>query len=531
MKKKRGDWQRRAAAFCMAVMMSALFGVCLPQTGLQAKAATVTQEPSASDLQNDAAALPNDAATEETPAQEGTAEQQNDAEVLEPEKDPSAAEAPEVKTPVQEGAETQEPGAEKAQESGDAKTQEPEAEKTQKPGAAEQQPEAGDAEAAEVPEGFTKAVDAAAPVYGGITIDGQFGDWAALEKTGKIEGTNDYLWDVACVWDGDYVYLYLMENPNWNDGNISGANIWYNNGNFMLQTERGDKTSLMIQRTELVQAPEGSMIAYANHEYEIAVPVKALNGFKENATHSLTFGVMGDAWVPGLVIVPDIKNISAIDTDDVTQSEKTSISYDYDFTDWDRYPHDTIQYSTAGLSGTDSVAALYSDGGRLFGHVMYYNAYYSWNDIFKYISLAVNEDYDNAMGLTCWGVDDAGNPLNWLAPNNTQVGSYEYHIFGMADGQQGGAWTTDYGRLYMTVSETGQVEAEFVIDLAKVATYYHLEETDLKTIHMQFIRIGNQWVSTAGTSTGPLAGILLCLGAVVAAQVYRRRKHGRVAAA
>lgn len=58
---------------------------------------------------------------------------------------------------------------------------------------------------------------------------------------------------------------------------------------------------------------------------------------------------------------------------------------------------------------------------------------------------------------------------------------------------------------------------------------WNLKQSDMKTFHVNYVRIGPQWISCGGTSTGPILGILLCLAVVVIAQVYRKKRTGRLA--
>ena len=44
--------------------------------------------------------------------------------------------------------------------------------------------------------------------YHGITIDGSVGDWDAVSRTSVDD---KWLKEIACVWDGDYFYIYLKE--------------------------------------------------------------------------------------------------------------------------------------------------------------------------------------------------------------------------------------------------------------------------------------------------------------------------------
>lgn len=56
---------------------------------------------------------------------------------------------------------------------------------------------------------------------------------------------------------------------------------------------------------------------------------------------------------------------------------------------------------------------------------------------------------------------------------------------------------------------------------------WNIKQSDIKTFHVLYVRMGIQWVSCGGTSTGPIVGILLCIGVVIAAQVYRKKRSMR----
>ena len=58
----------------------------------------------------------------------------------------------------------------------------------------------------------------------------------------------------------------------------------------------------------------------------------------------------------------------------------------------------------------------------------------------------------------------------------------------------------------------------------ELAEKFGCDQSSLKTIHAQFGRIGGQWVSCAGTSTGPIVGLALSLGVVVVAYGLKKRR-------
>jgi uncharacterized protein (TIGR04145 family) len=67
---------------------------------------------------------------------------------------------------------------------------------------------------------------------------------------------------------------------------------------------------------------------------------------------------------------------------------------------------------------------------------------------------------------------------------------------------------------------------EFELDLTKVAALSGGDSNDLQQIDVQFSRFGQQWLSTAGASSGPWLGVILCLTVVGCVWAYRSRKTG-----
>ena len=277
---------------------------------------------------------------------------------------------------------------------------------------------------------------------------------------------------------------------------------------------------------------------YSNHEYEIAVPVSSLQGFNDKIT-SLNFGIMTDT-TPIYITQGCVNQSPSIDTDDTTTGTLKKISYDYDFSDWEGYQKTSIGYNTKA----DASGALYSDGDILFGYVDYYGAYY--RDAFNFITLSVNgQNSRNTMYFTLRGVDANGNVQQWKDATNLGPGDYEFYLFDTA--YVGSAsnindpWTYTYGRAYIHVDKTGRAQMEYYIDIPTLvevvnkapeqwgAYDWNLKQSDMKTFHVNYVRIGPQWISCGGTSTGPILGILLCLAVVVIAQVYRKKRTGRLA--
>ena len=65
---------------------------------------------------------------------------------------------------------------------------------------------------------------------------------------------------------------------------------------------------------------------------------------------------------------------------------------------------------------------------------------------------------------------------------------------------------------------------EFIIDLKKVADKLGCDVSDFKQIDAQFGRLGQQWVTTAGASTGAWLGLCICVLITVGVLVYQKKK-------
>lgn len=384
-------------------------------------------------------------------------------------------------------------------------------------------------------------------LYSGIQIDGDFSDWAAIDK---VYDFNTNLTEAAMIWDHDYVYLYLKEGvmspEGWEmyEGNIHAATP-YSNGNFCIETNTGYKSSVIVQGSNSgsVTAKVNDTyvdIAYKKHIYEIAIPVELLKGYNDK-TSSLNLGTMGgwndtpnyimmgvSHWNPDAGTTGGGENQDKDDNNSDLYDKTTYIKYDYDFSDWDDYPHQTIDYSTGGSHGADAEGALYSDGEYLYGHIKYYGGYYP--DIFGFFELAINEKYHRTLMLNARAVDNDGNILWNYNTSDLKPGSYEFHIYG-AETIDGGAWDTDYGVLYIELQKHGRLNAEFRLDQSKIAHYYKCDQTDIKSLDMRFIRIGDKWISCAGTSTGPILGMAISGFAVLGSMWFYNRKKKKGTAA
>ena len=199
-------------------------------------------------------------------------------------------------------------------------------------------------------------------VYNGITIDGDFADWNTIAKTQFID---EALPESAAVWDGDYVYVYLREQGDWEG--TAGTVGPKSNGMYCIETSDGTKTSFIIRKegahliTDRGEIP--LEMSYSNRQYEVQIPVSELNGINKT-TSTLSVAIQGDSYGEtgsGMAyIAQGLVNLNPpFDYDDTTAGQLKQITYDYDFSDWEGYHKTVIEYSSSGKNASDSAAALY----------------------------------------------------------------------------------------------------------------------------------------------------------------------------
>ena len=372
-------------------------------------------------------------------------------------------------------------------------------------------------------------------VYAGIAIDGDFSDWKAVAKTDASCPNSAHpgcLSKVAAAFDGDWFYIYVKDGEG---SNASGAGS-HSNGKFAITSDLGYETDIQFLTAPAINGVDGAQVAYVGSEWEVAIPKDQLPKYQE----SLSFGLyLGEPILTGIVnLQPDSENN--------LENLFAGIIYDGQYEDWEDYGHSTIQYATAGSqeAQVDAKGALYSDGGTVYGHVvttMPQHLQEAGGEFTSAVTLAFNQSpeslsngaYDRNMAFYPRFVTvDAGGNINWDPQlGGLPEGTYEYYI-ASAD-----AWHTSaninnlnemdqmYGRMIMTVGKDGKDEMEFYLELPMVAKKLGVDETALREISAQFGRIGQQWVYTAGTSTGPVAGVAVCIIAVGAALWFQKRKN------
>lgn len=362
------------------------------------------------------------------------------------------------------------------------------------------------------------------PVYNGITIDGDFQDWNAVTKVPGNCPNSEHprcLSSVAMVFDGDYVYIYLESGD-------SSNGFWgssHSNSKYAITTDLGYSLLFTITESDTVSGVDGAVCRHYGNQAEVAIPKSALPEYQQ----SLSFGFY--------LVEPMIKDVVNLVPED-NSGKFDGIVYDGLYGDWTYYPHTTIEYATAGTQENvvDAVGALYSAGNQLFGHVKV-TMQAHMNEQRTLFTEAVTFKFGESGKLVFYPravtVDEAGN-IDWNPQTNgLENGTYEYYLASID------AWHTStnisdlnendrmYGKMVITISDTGR-ECEFYLDLDAIAEKLGCNAEEFKVIKAQFGRIGQQWLVTAGASSGAYAGVLACVATVAVVWGIQKKRKGTI---
>ncbi len=368
----------------------------------------------------------------------------------------------------------------------------------------------------------------AADAYSGIAIDGIFDDWDSVSKIPvDNSGLDDpAIVDTAMVFDGDYVYIYISETGPSGHVTWSGPN---RNGRFVIVTDLGKTTNFQITGDNntgfYVAGVDGAQLSFAEGRYEIAIPANQLAEYHNTISYGYYLGNLF------------VENVSNLNPD--TSQDKTfkGVTYDGMYGDWTYYPHELIQYSEAF---SDCNGALYTDGETLHGHV--YCASTQMHNLCPQLFFPITLRFNHMNGdgkvieLKPVEADANGNAVlyDYMFRHNiysTQEGTFEYYLWDNNASEDiknvNDPNNPIYGRILVTVTAT-ELNAEYFIDMDKMAAHFGLDVTDMQLIEAYYVRLGDEWISTAGTSTGPVAGLILTgMIAVVGVAGYVGKRRGR----
>lgn len=373
--------------------------------------------------------------------------------------------------------------------------------------------------------------------YKGIDIDGDFADWDAVAKNAVDDGS---LKNIAMVFDGEDIFIY-MEEPEGSAWNVAAGAGVTADGKFAITSDTGKQSIFYVDTKSIHERDgdviEGSSVVFAGSRAEIRLPASFVKEYNE--TISLGYFNGNER------LVADVANLQGHSSSQKDKNDGSGISMGDGFYDWTGYPHSTIAYSTTDSEGS---GAIYSDGSKAYIHEITSNSVdhseYAGN--LTPFTISLNGDqkvHEKLVYLKLISADAAGNTTDNGESDlrNLTPGSYTFYV---ADNTVAwGFWNWNvnnaedihheiYGKAHVSVTETGY-EMECDIDLEKLARVYSAKTNtaftanDIKKIEVQFGDIGQQWISYSGTSTGPVAGVILAIALSFGAIGYHnKRKYG-----
>ena len=376
--------------------------------------------------------------------------------------------------------------------------------------------------------------------YTGITIDGDFSDWDGVAKVDVDEGKGWHTVDrMAMVWDGDWVYLYFETEDNQYSA-VCGAGDW-SNGQYAITTDLGNQTLVQLQPGPTVAGVDGAKVAVNStawgqppYKWEVAIPASKLGAYSK----TISFGIyQKDPAITG------VANLKASGDNDHTFN---GITYDGKYDDWTYYPHTTIQYATAGTGEhvVDARGALYADSDKLYGHVetgMPAHLGEAGGEFTSAVSIKLNDD-ENLMLTPRFIAVDANGNIDW-SPQTSGLAAGTYEFYLASTTTNGTSSNINdlkgddviYGRAMVTVG-ADKDEMEYEIDVPTLAAHLHadggqakdetsIDPSNIPQFSARYGRLGQEWVTTAGTSTAPALGVGLCLATVGGTCAWRRRRR------
>ena len=402
--------------------------------------------------------------------------------------------------------------------------------------------------------GESKVADTSRETSTPISLDGDFSDWETRQGTEVHDGLLSKM-DMIWAEDGG-LYIYLEEKDgkdgavagnigNWNDGRYvitsdTGRQMVFilkaneNTGECWLQDADGNK----FTDVELVYVPgkytytQETGTVKTGGKYEIKIPASMIKSYNQSVS-------LGYYLSDNQKIVSDVANPYL-----ETPAEDTNVNaivFDGNTGDWDHVVgQELIEYST---DKADAEAKLLTDDNTNILNVfvqVYKKGQYQ--KCFNFFELAVNGDFDHQIGFQLLALGDDGylHPIGKL--NDGTPGTYTYYIggIGLNCAKSGEIWGYDgtkinletndpnrpiLGKMFLTVDATGKVSTESQLDLDKISYYMGVSADNMKEVDMRWIRIGDKWISAAGTSTGPIPGILMGVGVVAFAAWGMKKKE------
>lgn len=371
-------------------------------------------------------------------------------------------------------------------------------------------------------------VSAAQPV-----IDGDYADWGSKDDMQKSAGYNFEYFDVR--YDEDNLYIYAKETSLWpwekyfsyalpsivdKDGRLYGLVITEN-------VFSEDRSELIVRYQNgyvPVKGAKGIRTKSDTYEYELVIP---LEDFKSvDYVIAYTGGIVekfyptkfGDETQKPQE--PETEEKPGESVEDITKPS-AGIVIDGAFEDWESYPHTLVtNWNMPQEQRTENNCrklGLTYDSENIYFHIRMIPG---WNDRFN----------GNQYTLTVAGYavelfmfQKDGSPLPDYSLGN---GIYDLSVYY----KNGTTGTTDLtyiakaeAKLTVKCGCPDEVEVKIPIDVYERIFDVKLE--DIKEVKIENPNLFDHGISSAGSSSGAILGVTICLASVgIGSYVYSRKK-------
>lgn len=378
----------------------------------------------------------------------------------------------------------------------------------------EETPEAlEESKAPEVSETLEESKASEAPKQSGIVLDGQFSDWEGYELAyGGGKGIDK----VSMVSDGTNVYIRIIEDGRYDHcfpKEVTPIGLTSNMGKILwLNAEmhgEKDKMTLTFWGMEGAYAVCGRVDGIYN--WEIVIPLSEVwSGITYVSDLSLI-------WPREKEPILTVSNPSYINRGNSENNlgVVAEINIDGYYEDWDSIPHTEITFGNNNGSN-NHMGALYLGEDSMCVHYKMNKLYTSYMRV-QYMEIKIN---GNRYVLQVLPVDKEGN-IDWTVQTDslsegihTNFGVFLSDIPGAstyANNLNGQVALTIYDSRHS--EDTPGDEIEFSMSYERIEELLGIKQSEIRTVELYNPNIGNQWMVSVGTSSGPLLGVAISITA------------------
>lgn len=363
-----------------------------------------------------------------------------------------------------------------------------------------------------------------------IVVDGDFSDWGGYDLA-YVNAKGMSMASMTC--DGTNLYLRIVE-----DGSMDNRFQW-NSGAITILSDMGKVLNL---KTEVAGTGEDATLTFIGIEgaygecgksegvynWEMIIPLSEVwDGITHVSEISMALSTSQDK---PIITIPNPSYVGEEGGDggDGDLDVGTGMVIDGYYKDWDTIPHTDLTHG-GNEKANNHIGAVTMEEDGIYVHYKLGKLYGKPIKLDYMEFMIDNEKYD----LRVLPVDANGNIIkgnaNLEEGIHTNFGVFISNNRDINNANVGGLVAlTVYGN--PRTEKTPGDEVEFSISYDKLEEITGLKPSEIRHIKIKNDSIGNQWITCAGTSSGPWLGIIISVAA--AAGLYyilagkKRRKEG-----